>query len=188
MKGIAENKKTYEERVYDLVQGFTTSDITRIIDAKVEAAGLIIMPALAGMIAFGHSLYGYDLENRAAFLKFTRYRMKLDRGLSEILYDNVYTGLTQMWCSEVRIVLHSRFRDGMDGPIWYRDRREDPQRIHISALEIAKLYLEIAQKLPEYNKTPQHKDHDREATQILRDQVEAFCSAGRVQDGGAVWQ
>lgn len=183
-----EIKKTYEEQVYELTQGFTTSDIERVIDAKIEAAGLIIAPALVGMIALGHSLYGYDLEDRAAFLKFARYRMKLDRGLSEILYDNVYTGLIQMWCSEVRVVLHSRFRDGMDGPVWYRDRREDPQLLHISALEIANLYLKVVQELPGYAETSQHKDNRREYAQVLRDQVEAFCSAGTVQSRGAVWQ
>lgn len=185
---VTERKKTYEEQVYELVRGFTTSDIERIIEAKVEAAGLIIMPAFAGMIGLGHSLYGYDLDNRTAFLKFARYRMKLDRGFAEILYDNVYTGLAQAWCSEVRIILWSRFDDRQDGTLWLRKRWEDPKQINISALAISTLYLEVVGKLPEYNKTPKHKFNDREATQVLRDQVEAFCSTGRVQKGGAVWQ
>ena len=186
--GIEKKNRTYEESLYKLIKEYTASDIERIIDAKVQAAGLIIIPAFVGMIGLGQCLYGFDLDKRAAFLKFARYRMKLDRSLAEILYDNVYGGLIHQWCSESRIILHSRFDPLYVGSFWYRCRSEDPQQVHISAKAIALAYTEAVDKLPEYSKTPQYPSVNPEAVRIIRDQVEAFCSVSKVQSGGAVWQ
>jgi len=37
--GIEKKKTIYEERLYDMIRIYTVSDIDRIINAKIQAAG-----------------------------------------------------------------------------------------------------------------------------------------------------
>ena len=143
-------KTTYEERLYSLTKQFTTQDIQRLLDAEIDAAGLLAMPALAGMVCLGHVLYGFQLTNRNAFLKFARYRMKINMGLAEILYDNVYHGLREMWASRSYIILCNSETD----PLW---SPRETAGIEVNALKLARLYVKVVVNLPEYSKTAHHK-------------------------------
>lgn len=163
------NKETYEERLYGMTKQFTTQDIQRLLDAKIDAAGLLAMPVFAGMIVLGHVLYGFQLSDRDAFLKFARYRMKIGARLAEILYDNVYHGLTEMWASRAYIILCN----SDTAPLW--SPRSGPKGIEINALKLARLYIEIAENLPEYSKTAGHKSN--RSFDIYHKQIDELRSA-----------
>lgn len=187
-------RKTIEERLYELVQEYTVQDIERVLGARLAAAGLILFPALAGMVALGRSLYGYGLDDRAAFLKFARYRMKLNGKLAGILHDNVYKGLARQWCVETRVTFHSAFKEWLaEGSYWYKIEGSEieSRQLHISATGLAGAYMEAVKRLPEYSKTPQHSfiDEEEEFQPVLRKQVADFISMPELPEGGAViWE
>jgi hypothetical protein len=165
-------KKTVEEKIYEYAQRYTVSDIRRIVNAELNVAGLLLVPAFAGMITLGHSLYGFDITHRAAFLRFAYKRMGMEQNLAEILYDNVYTGLTRQWMSESGVIL-----DGVEQGVLYE--RRDEKSICLYALELALRYVDAVDRLPEYRDTPEFALPDDETEiQALRQQVRDFISAG----------
>lgn len=180
--GIETKKETYEERLYELTQEYTISDITRALDSELSAAGLLLMPAFGGMIALGHVLYGFEIDDRVAFLKFARHRMRIDKGLAEILYDNVYAGLKISWCSIIHILLVVR-HDAMFGSdcICSQDPFQENVLV-INALKVAEAYISAVNGLPEYSRTKRRKKPDKvEAHNPQREQVARFlASCGEV--------
>lgn len=160
---------SYEERLYNLTRTYTVQDIEGLLEKKVDAAGLFLIPVFAGMITCGLVLYGFSLTDRAAFLKFATENMKLDSKLAEVLYDNVREGLIKQWCS------HTGIRLFACNPVMGTAIKEVAFKVinmdilGISAPAIAKLYIETVKTLPEYFETEQHGyegDHN-----VLRDKV-----------------
>ena len=168
------DKETYEERVYEMTKQFTTNDIQVLIDEHIDAAGLILMPAFAGMIALGRALYGFDVATREVFLKFAQYRMKLRKSLAAILFDNVRSGLLYQWCAEVRVVLVA-----WDGrpfkPRLYWPTNGSETSLTINAAEVGRLYISAVQQLPEYCDTQKHQQvGEEQQTEALRNQIASF--------------
>jgi hypothetical protein len=169
--GIEEKKKSAEQKIYEYCQRYTTSDIRRIVDAELNVAGLLLMPAFAGMITLGHSLYGYDISSKTAFLAFAYERMQIEHDLAEILYDVVYKGLIRQWMSETGVILDAVER----GILW---ERRDEKKIVVYALEFALRYVGAVDLLPEYEDTPKHSlPDDKTEIEALRKQVRDFISA-----------
>jgi len=168
--GIETKKKSVEEKTYEYAQRYTISDIKRIVDADLNVAGLLLMPAFAGMITLGHSLYGFDITRREAFLRFAYKRMGIEADLAEILYDNTYKGLIRQWMSETSVRL-----DGTDrGILW---ERSGEKNICVYALELALRYVDAVEQLPEYQDTPKHPlPDDKAEIESLRKQVRDFIS------------
>lgn len=172
--GIDE-KETYEERLYDLTKRYTVNDITRLMESEIQAAGLLVMPAFAGMIALGHFMYGFELSDRAGFLKFARYRMKIDKGLAEILYDNAYSGLVREWVSKSRIILCAWYNDPEEIRAISHPREDGKKGLEIDAITLARVYIEAVSKLPTYGKTKRYKFAiNNEELKSLRDQIDGF--------------
>lgn len=169
-------KKTYEERVYELTRLYTVNDAQCLIDRKIDAAGLILMPVFAGMIALGHSLYGFDLDDRAAFLKFAQYRMKMQKALAKILFDNVRAGLIEMWCSESRVYLVAWDRKPDCERLCWQDTKSDTDII-VNATQVGRMYISAVQQLPDYSDTQQYQQsEDDKGLARLREQVTRFRS------------
>lgn len=173
--GIEKKKKIYEERLWEVIKKFTVNDIERIIREEIKAAGLLAMPVFAGMISFGHFLYGFEQDDRDVFLKFSRYRMKIDRKLGEILYDNVYAGLITEWCAKSRVTLYAGYAN-IDSEWLWEPRKNGSTGININAVRLALLYLSAVEQL-QYSKTSRHRlEASSEKTIILRKQIDAFLS------------
>lgn len=171
--GIEKQKKTIEQKIYEYTQKYTTSDIKRIVKAELNVAGLLLMPAFAGMISLGHSLYGSEISYREAFLRFAYERMDIATDLAEVLYDVVYKGLIHQWMSETGVILDAVER----GVLW---GRRDEKNIVVYALELALRYVDAVDRLPEYEDTPKHQlPDDTTEIEVLRKQVSDFILAHR---------
>lgn len=172
-------KKSWEQNVYESTAQFTVNDIRKLIEAEIDAAGLLFMPVFAGMIALGHLLYGHEITNREAFLKFARYRMALDAPMVEILYDNVYGGLIKQWSAESHIILVACI-SSFDSPANETLRLPSFGRentITINALNLAGLYISAVGKLPKYSEKKIHQFPEQdEAFDPYREQIARYLS------------
>ncbi len=149
-------KKSWEELWYEAIPRFTVNDIKQVMLHKIDAAGLLLMPAFTGMIKLGHLLYGHELTDRDAFLKFARHRMpQVNKELAEILYDNVYDGLTKHWTPQRHVVIGVAYDNLEPDDLWQHEGR-----LQINAAKLASLYVSAVEKLPKYSEKKIHKFSD----------------------------
>lgn len=147
-------EKSWEEAWYEVVPQYTVRDIKQLMLHKVGGAGLLLMPAFVGMISLGHLLYGHEITDRAAFLKFVRHRMpEVNKPLAEILYDNLYDGLTKHWTPQRHVVILAAYSELDADSLW----RHVEGRVHINAVKLASVYMTAVENLPKYSEKRIHK-------------------------------
>ena len=138
------DKQTKE--YFEKLKQCSVSDVKRLLEAKLECAGPLLMVVMNGIDAFGGICYGFKSGGgKERFTKFMEKHMSIPKSLAEFSYKVVRNGIVHEGMPKKGLIYGVWYNLPGKDRIFYKDL--DKKKIWMNVVEFASSYLNAVENL-----------------------------------------
>lgn len=137
-----ENVKKYFQRS---VVKYSRGDVVRLLEAKLDCAGPLLIVVLNGVDNLGGMCYGFRTDNsKERSVKFLTEKMGIDESISKFLYLIVRCGISHQGMPKIGLQFFVEYDRIDKGKIFYKRLGDF---IWLNVTELAYLYIETIERI-----------------------------------------